>query len=166
MATPLALASPAPTDLLRQRQAELDALFSLLAPPSPAQAKGYWHGTLMAVHGLDWLPRALAGSLYRLLSTPLNPWRGKSFDSTSGANRWLLVHGAAFGCFTMHTTNSPVDGQPVLLLDYNVAGNPGLLRNIRGEARQLGNGQLLARMNWQGSAGLQRVLYFTLTRVD
>lgn len=160
------LSRPALADLLRQRQPELDQLFALLPAPTPAQADGHWHGALLAVRGLGWLPRPLAGGLYRLLALPLNPWRGKSFGDDGGANRWFTAHGAAFGRFRMQAATSAVDGQPVLLLDYDVPENPGLLRRIRGEARVLGDGLLLARMNWQGDAGLHRVLYFTLTPAD
>ncbi|MDD3764268.1 MAG: hypothetical protein PHP86_13350 [Nevskiales bacterium] len=152
-----------PADLLGQRQAELDELFATLAPVSAAQADGYWRGTLMAILGFGWLPRPLARLWYRLLRTPLNPWRGKSFAQGGGANRWFGVRGPAFGRFKLRETHSPIDGQPVLWLDYDIPENPRFLRPIRGEARMLGNGLVLARMNWQTRRGLHRVLYFTLT---
>lgn len=160
------LTAPLPPDLLRQRQDELDALFALLPAATADRVQGHWQGSLMALQGLDWLPRPLAQGLYRLLSVPLNPWRGKSFSQDEGANRWLTLGGAAFGRFRVAETNSIVDGLPVLLLDYDVPANPGLLRHIRGEARELNDSLLLARMNWQGRNGLRRVLYFTLARAD
>lgn len=157
---------PIAADLLRQRQPELDDLFALLPPVTPAEADGHWQGTLMALRGLDRLPRPLARGLYRLLALPLNPWRGKSFAQAEGANRWLGLPGLAWGRFRIEATDSAVDGRPTLLLDYDVPDNPALLRGIRGEARRLGDGVLLARMNWQGRHGLQRVLYFTLAKAD
>lgn len=163
MSTALTPAGIAPADLRRQRQAELDALFSLL--PAPAATAGTWRGTLMAITGLGWLPRPLASGLYRLLALPLlNPWRGKGFAGGAGANRWLGLPGVAFGHYRVTHATSPVDGGPVLWLDYDLAGNPAPLRGIRGEARELGDGLLLCRMNWQGAQGLHRVLYFTLAR--
>lgn len=160
------IAPPDLADLLRQTRPELDALFALLPAPTAAEAAGHWHGTLMAVRGLGWLPRPLVHGLYRLLALPLNPWRGKSFGGETGANRWFTAHGAAFGRFRVQASTSGVDGQPTLLLDYDLPENPAALRPIRGEARRLGDGLLLARMNWQGARGLHRVLYFTLTPAD
>lgn len=160
------LARPDVADLLRQRQSELDDLFAMLPAPTAADAEGYWHGTVFAVRGLDWLPRPLARGLYRLLSTPVNPWRGKSFAQGGGANRWFTAHGPGFAGYRVTVGNSPVDGKPALLLDYDIPDNLALLRPIRGEGRVIGDGLVLARMNWQGANGLHRVLYFTLTPAD
>jgi hypothetical protein len=151
-----------PAELLRHRQQELDALFALL--PAPDAVEGVWRGTLMAITGLQWLPRGVASSLYRLLALPLNPWRGKDFAGNGGANRWFGIPGTGFGAYRVRSTHSPVDGKPVMWLDYNLPANLPPLRGIRGEARELGDNLLLCRMNWQGSAGLHRVLYFTLSR--
>lgn len=157
---------PAFTDLLRERQKELDQLFAQLPVATPEQARGSWKGTLMALRGFDWLPRGLAARLYQALALPINPWQGKSLEGGSGDNRWLSPHGIAFGHFRIEQALSQVDGHPVLLLDYNVPENPSLLRSIRGEARLLGEQQLLARMNWQGRQGQHRILYFTLTPAE
>lgn len=156
-ATPLAL-----PPLLRERQAELDELFALLPAPSPAEATGTWKGRLLALRGLDWLPRPLAAGLYRALALPLNPWQGKHLGEARGSNRWLRPDGIDFGHFRIRTGVSAVDGLPVLHLDYDLPENPALLRGIRGEARRLDDQRLLARMNWKGRGGLHRVLYFTL----
>lgn len=153
------LALPA---LLHERQSELDELFALLPAPAPADARGTWRGRLFALHGMDWLPRPLAAGLYRALALPLNPWRGKEFGDLRGSNSWFRPGGPGFGHFRIKVTDSAVDGLPVLLLDYDLPENPAPLRAIRGEARRLDAQRLLARMNWQGNAGLHRVLYFTL----
>jgi len=155
-----------PAELLRQSQAELDALFALLPAPDAAGVGGCWRGTLMAIRGLGWLPRGLAAGTYRLLATPLNPWRGKDFSGQAGANRWFGLPGLAFAGYRVRSMRSPVDGLPVVWLDYDLADNPAPLRGIRGEARQLGDNLLLCRMHWQGRAGLHRVLYFTLARAQ
>lgn len=160
------LYSAASPELLCERQAELDQLFTQLPAATPEQARGVWKGTLMAVLGLGWLPRALASRLYQVLALPINPWQGKSLQGATGDNRWLSPHGIAFGHFRITHTTSLIDGQPVLLLDYNVPENPALLRAIRGEARLLGERQLLARMNWQGRQGQHRILYFMLTPAE
>lgn len=162
MTTFLALPPTRPAELLRCRQPELDALFDLL--PAPADSDGVWRGTLMAIRGLDWLPRPVAAALYRLLALPVDPWRGKSFADGHGANRWFTLPGAAFGVYTVQVKDSPVDGKPSVWLDYNLPENPAPLRGIRGEARALGDNLLLCRMHWQGRDALHRVLYFTLAR--
>lgn len=160
--SPTAAARP----LLLQRQHELDELFSLLPAPAPEAVRGAWKGRLMALRGLDRLPRPLGALLYGALALPLNPWQGKYLDPAGGSNRWLHPRGLDFGRFRVSAATSPVDGLPVLWLDYDLPGNPAPLRHIRGEARQLDAGRLLARMNWQGRNGLTRVLYFTLETVD
>jgi hypothetical protein len=166
MTAPLTVPPRRPAELLRQRQSELDALFELLPAPTADQADGAWRGTLMAITGLNWLPRGIAAVLYQLLALPINPWRGKSFDHGSGANRWFGMPGAAFASYRVSVDPSPVDGKPAVELDYDLPENLALLRPIRGEARLLGENLLLCRMNWQGKAGLYRVLYFTLARAQ
>lgn len=153
-----------PAELLRHRQAELDALFTLLPAPEAGSVDGVWRGTLLAITGLGWLPRGLAAGLYRVLALPVNPWRGKGFGHGAGANRWFRLPGTAFGDYRVSSASSPVDGKPVAWLDYNVPENIAPLRSIRGEARVLGDNLLLCRMNWQGKSRLHRVLYFTLVR--
>lgn len=148
--------------LLDHDQPELAELMATLAPPAGEPA-GAWHGTLMAISGLQHLPRPLRGLLSRLLDTPVNPWRGKTFAERSGSNLWLPGFGARFAHYRIERRDSPVDGQPVIWLDYDVAENPRWLRGIRGEARQLHDGVLLCRMNWQTRDGLVPLLYFTLT---
>lgn len=166
MNAPLALPPARPEELLRYTQAELDALFELLPAPAAAAAEGTWRGELMAITGLGWLPRAMASAVYRVLATPVNPWRAKSFSQGRGANRWFTVHGAEFARYSSGIRKSPVDGHDSFWLDYDIPENLALLRGIRGEARVLGDNLLLCRMNWQGKAALHRVLYFTLTRAD
>lgn len=153
-------------DLMRERQGELDQLFAQLPLPSRAQASGTWKGSLMALRGLGWLPRPLGQQVYRLLALPINPWQGKRLDRDSGDNCWLHPEGLAFGHFRITQGPSPVDGQPALLLDYDVTENPALLRRIRGEARLFNEEVLLARMNWQTRNGQICLLYFTLSRVE
>lgn len=149
-------------DLLDHDQRELAQLMATLAPPTAAPA-GSWHGTLMAIGGLQRLPRFLRTAINLLLDTPVNPWRGKTFAADTGSNLWLPGFGARFAHYRIEHRDSPVDDQPVVWLDYDVPENPRWLRPIRGEARQLRTGQLLCRMNWQTGKGLVPLLYFTLT---
>lgn len=149
--------------LLDHDQGELTDLFETLpVPTSPPE--GAWHGTLMAITGLERLPRGLRAALARILDTPVNPWRGKTFDGNRGSNLWLPGVGARFAHYRVQACDSPVDGRPVFWLDYNQPENPRMLRGIRGEARRLRDGLLLCRMNWRDRAGeLHTLLYFTLS---
>lgn len=146
-------------DLIDWRDAELSELFSTL--PAGDLPNGHLHGRLFAVRGLGALPRPLAGVLYRLLSTPINPWRGKSFHGSQGSNHLLWLQGPALGHYRIGRQTG-MDGQPSLWLDYNLDRNPALLRHIRGEARQLRTGQWLCRMLWQGNQTQTTLLWFTL----
>lgn len=163
MTTALALLPPE-TDLARLRQSELAELLAGLPAATPDALSGHtWRGRALAPLGLEKAPRPLLGSLCGLLATPINPWRGKRFDGVTGVNAWL---GGAFtlGAYRLEERPSPVDGRPVLWLDYDLPANPALLRAIRGEARVLADGVFLCRMNWRTATGFATVLYFTLRR--
>ena len=152
--------------LLDHDQGELADLFETLPLPERTP-EGAWHGTLMAITGLERLPRALRSGLARVLDTPVNPWRGKTFDGDQGSNLWLPGLARRFAHYRVERRDSPVDGRPVLWLDYDQPDNPAPVRGIRGEARRLRTGLLLCRMNWQGRNGeLHTLLYFTLTEPD
>ncbi len=160
------LTPTAALDLMHERQDELEQLFAQLPEPTHAQANGTWKGSLMSIRGLGWLPRQISKQLYRLLSLPINPWQGKHLADDQGDNCWLHPKGLAFGHFNISSGESPVDGLPAMLLNYDVKENPALLRSIRGEARLLSEGLLLARMNWQARNGQICLLFFTLSRVE
>ena len=158
--------SSTPATILRTRslrdwrQTELAELFSTLT--ADAAPQGHLDGRLFAVRGTDRLPATLKRLLTALLATPLNPWRGKAFADDTGSNQWLWLHGPAFGHFRCSEQAGP-DGGRSHWLDYDVDRNPALLRNIRGEARQLHDGVWLCRMLWQHRAGsLSTLLWFVL----
>lgn len=59
------------------------------------------------------------------------------------------------------------DGQPALLLDYDVPRNPAVIRPVLGELRVLGPGTYLARMRWRGPGRrVLTILYFALQADD
>ena len=89
------LSFPPRTFLSNHRQSELSALFSTLEPVKGQLIPGTYKGTLFAVKGL------LAGyieSIAPLLTTWLNPWRGK-FSEDGGANLWGLTFWPRRFCF-------------------------------------------------------------------
>ena len=161
-----ALMSSTPATILRARslrdwrQTELAELFSSL--PAGTAPRGHLEGSLFALRGTHGLPAPLKRLLAALLATPLNPWRGKAFANNSGSNQWLWLRGPGFGHFLCSEQAGP-DGGSSHWLDYNVGRNPSLLRNIRGEARQLQDGAWLCRMLWQRRDGdLSTLLWFVL----
>lgn len=145
--------------LQRWRGDELATLFTTLDPgPAPA---GRLRGRLLAIRGTDALPGPLKGALYSVLGLALNPWRGKYFAADHGSNVWGCLNGPRFGHYSTRLCEG-ADGEPSLWLDYNLPGNPALLRAIRGEARQLHNGSWLCCMHWQGQQLHRAILWFTL----
>ena len=149
-------------DLARLRQPELAELFTGLPAATAGALSGHtWRGRALAPMLLENAPRPLLGMACRVLATPLNPWLGKRFDGATGVNAWLGGN-FSLGRYGCESRLSPVDGQPVLWLDYNLPENPSLLRAIRGEVRVLDSRTFLARMNWQTATGFATVLYFTL----
>ena len=155
-----------PNELMRYRQTELRELFSKLPAPASDKVDGMWSGKLMAFSGLGWLPRWFASALYRVLALPFIPWRGKGFGNGEGANRWFGLPGVGYGAYHLKFIDSPLDGKPVLRLDYDRKDNLFIFRRIRGEGRVLAENQMLCRMLWQTRSGLHTVLYFTLSRKD
>lgn len=122
-------------------------------------------GRMLAVRGLDrgipaWLVRGVSGSAWF-------PWEGKSFASQNashgkGINRIALplFHR---DWFPFHTRIEPshIDGQPCIYLDYDLPGNPWLIRKIRDELREVAPGCLIGPAMWKrGSQPAALVLWF------
>jgi hypothetical protein len=76
-----------------------------------------------------------------------------------------LAAGRKVGFFRS-TPGTTEDGQPALLLDYDVPQNPWFMRAILGELRILGPGTYLARMRWRIGERAITILYFTLQEDD
>lgn len=151
--------------LFRHRQSELDALFATLPVvhshdfQTSHDLQTTYQGTLIGIVGLSWLPGIAKALLYRLLTTWINPWRGKRFAGAEGANRWGF--GVLQGSWGRYRLIDQPDEQGVTL-DYDVAANPRLLRPILGEVRRFQSGLYLARMRYRSRNGTSTLLYFTL----
>lgn len=145
--------------LFRMSQSELDQLFETLPAVALRTLSGAFRGRLLGISGINLLPRSLRAALYQLLQTPLNPWRGKYFMNGCGSNLWLSLRGQLrFAHYRVEL--NPASG--IESLNYDIEDNWRVLRGIRGEARQLNDRVVLARMNYQARARCVRVLYFTL----
>lgn len=138
-------------------------------PASLAALDGHPRGRMLAVKMLD--SGAVAGAIRSFAGATVFPWGGKSFSaqgpsSGEGINR---VH--LFGrhqLFPFHTRFAPsvVDGKPTIVLDYDLGDNPGLIRQIHDEIREVSSGLYLGPAMWKTRNGPAFVLWFALDTHD
>jgi hypothetical protein len=151
----------------------LGALFAAgTVPTSVSSLDGHPRGRMLAVKHLD--HGAIFGALRRFAGGRAFPWGGKSFTSSgptategTGINRVHL--GGRHNLFPFHTRFEPsrLDGQPALILDYDLPDNPGFIRAIHDEVRLVGEGLWLGPAMWKTRAEPVFVLWFALdTRIQ
>jgi len=141
-------------------------------PRSLHAVDGAPKGRMLAVRGVDKTP--LAPLVRAFAASPSFVWDGKTFHAHSdgegeGINR-IRIAGALGrqNLFPFHTRfgASAVDGQPTLVLDYDLAQNPPWIRKVHDEIREVAPGLFLGPAMWKGSDGPAMVLWFALdTRV-
>lgn len=158
-----ATVEPQLSELALRPQIELAQLFLTLPNATYEQlVNRKWVGKLYAPIKVEKMPILARKAVISILDSVFNPWKGKTFNvNHTGANWWLWEQ--KFGHYTISVKNSLVDQQPCLWLDYNVTTNPSFLRHIRGEVRELGKDQFLARMNWFNKDKFYCVAYFSLS---
>lgn len=153
-----------PSTVAGHSYSELAELWSGLTPQA-VEGDARLAGDITTLALTSWMPRFVRLALVWVLNLIL-PWSGKGFFGNEGSNLWFgVARGARFGHYDISTQDG-VDGQPVTWLDYNVKRNWPILRPIRGEARLLGPGTHLCRMQWKTRKGYFTVMYFTLTRKE
>ena len=147
---------------------ELEALYRA-APVSSTMhaADGALTGRMLAVRGL---PAALGAPLRRFAASRAFVWEGKTFQAANeahgvGHNRVAIPH--ALGrqnLFPFDTRFGPsaIDGKPTLILDYDLAVNPGYIRKIHDEIREVSSGLFLGPAMWKGAGGPTLVVWFAL----
>jgi hypothetical protein len=117
-------------------------------------ADGALTGRMLAVKGL---PGAIATPIRRWAASSSFVWEGKSFEAASdshgmGFNR---VNGAGVlgrqNLFPFATSFGPsaIDGKPTLILDYDLAVNPGYIRHVHDEIREVSPGVFLGPAMWK-----------------
>jgi hypothetical protein len=151
---------------------ELEALYrAATVSPSLHAADGELVGRMLAVRGL---PGALAGPLRRWAASRSFVWEGKTFRAASathgiGHNR-VFIPGALGrqNLFPFETLFGPsaIDGKPTLILDYDIAVNPGYIRRIHDEIREVSPGLFLGPAMWKTARDKALVLWFALDRRD
>ncbi|MCW5829348.1 MAG: hypothetical protein KIT79_08535 [Deltaproteobacteria bacterium] len=140
---------------------ELARIFAQLPSGSAGDLSGTYTGKVLATPGLDSLPETLRSALLSIVNSPVSPWRGKRFGDGTGSNVWL-GGSTEFASFRIAQAEALDGTGPVIQFDYDVDGNPAPVRKILGEARPLGEGRYLARMNYRFDSGPVLILYFTL----
>lgn len=147
---------------------ELDALYRAATVSSTMRAAdGPLVGRMLAIRGL---PGPLAGLLRRWAAAPSFVWEGKTFQAASdmhgaGHNR-VHVPGVLGrqNLFPFATSFGPsaLDGAPTLILDYDLDVNPGFIRRIHDEIREVSPGVFLGPAMWKGARAQVLVLWFGL----
>lgn len=147
---------------------ELDGLYRTASVSrSMHSADGALVGRMLAVKGL---PAALAAPLRRFAGSRSFVWEGKTFQAASetrgmGHNRVNIPK--ALGrqnLFPFETSFGPsaIDGRPTLVLDYDLDVNPGYIRHIHDEIREVAPGLFLGPAMWKGARNKSLVLWFAL----
>jgi hypothetical protein len=147
---------------------ELGALYrSATVSTTMHAADGALVGRMLAVRGL---PGALAAGLRRWAGSRSFLWEGKTFAAASkahgvGHNRVFVPR--ALGrqnLFPFETAFGPsaIDGKPTLILDYDLDVNPGYIRHVHDEIREVTPGLFLGPAMWKTARDKVLVLWFAL----
>ena len=146
----------------------VDALGKLYAraraPESVDALAGDPRGRMLAVRALD---GGRAGTtLAGIARATWFPWGGKSFSGAGRTGRGInRVHlGGRHALFPFLTSVRPsvIDGAPCIALDYDLPDNPGFIRAIHDEVREVAPGLFLGPAMWKSADGPALVLWFAL----
>ena len=137
--------------LLSRSTPELETLYRSATTPRLPDVAGDLRGRMLAWSMLSTRPR-LAGALRAFASARSFPWCGKSF--TPGAQRGeginrIFSDRARLFRFETSIAKSRAGDFDALQLDYDLPGNPSIIRRIKEEIRELEPGL------WLGQAYLQ-----------
>lgn len=154
--------------LSRKTSAELDALYRTASVSKTLHAAdGALVGRMLAVRGV---PGPIAQPLRRWAASRSFVWEGKTFQASSetrgnGHNRVFIP--GVFGhqnLFPFATSfgASAIDGKPTLILDYDLDVNPGYIRRIHDEIREVAEGLFLGPAMWKSGTDKTLVLWFAL----
>lgn len=154
--------------LSRKTPDELDALYrAATVSKTMHAADGALVGRMLAVRGL---PGPFAEPLRRWAGSRSFVWEGKTFaaksDGAGGGHNRVFVPGV-FGhqnLFPFETLFGPsaIDGKPTLILDYDLDVNPGYIRHIHDEIREVAEGLFLGPAMWKRGDDKTLVLWFAL----
>jgi hypothetical protein len=156
-------------DLARLDFAELEALYRRgKAPESLRALDGPLVGRMLALRSLR--GRGLRDAVAKLARARAFVWAGKSFSATSdragtGINRirggGLLGRQNLFP-FETRIAASAVDGEPAVVLDYDLDDNPSYIRHIHDEVREVSPGIFMGPAMWKTEKSKVTLLWFAL----
>lgn len=144
---------------------ELGALYrGGTCPETIDEISGLPQGRMLAVRGLD---RGVTGGLLRRFAgSPGFPWGGKTFEGQGrgghGINRVHLGGRHALFPFLLRREASVLDGQPCVMLDYDLTDNPWAIRKILDEVREVAPRLLLGPALLKSKTKPVHVLWFAL----
>ena len=146
----------------------LEALYRGARVPRMGDVAGDLHGRMLA-----WPMLAERPAIARLIrgfaaSGPTFPWRGKSFAPKSerhgeGINRVIRDRFRLFR-FETFIARSKAGDFDALQLDYDLAGNPPVIRSIKDEIREIEPGVWLGQAYLQTRSQHHLWLYFALAK--
>ena len=145
---------------------ELGKLYGSARVPKIEDVKGPLRGRMLAWPvlaertGVQALVRSFAAS-------KAFPWRGKSFmphdtERGEGINRVVSEKFRLFRFDTFIGASRDESGGDALQLDYDLDGNPPVIRSIKDEIRELEPGLWLGQAYYQTKTGHWLWLYFAL----
>lgn len=147
---------------------ELQRLYEGAATPRLDDVGGDLHGRMLAWPMLDTHP-VLAEGLRSFAGASVFPWRGKSFRADKqrgeGINRVLSDRLRLFR-FETFIAKSRAGDFDALQLDYDLPGNPPVIRSIKDEIREIEPGVWLGQAYLQTKSRDVLWLYFALAKPE
>jgi hypothetical protein len=148
--------------------AELESLYRAATVSSSMRAAdGALVGRMLAVRGL---PEPIAAPIRRWAASASFLWAGKTFEAASDTHG--VGHNRVFGGGVLGRQNlfpfetafgaSAIDGKPTLVLDYDLAVNPGYIRHVHDEIREVSPGMFMGPAMWKSGAAKTLLLWFAL----
>ncbi len=148
---------------------ELEAMYR--AAPEPSDLRGIDgrpRGRMLSVRAIS---KGVVGAGLRTFAASRSfVWDGKTFSSQDalhgeGINRvqvpGVLGRQQLFP-FATRIEASAVDGRKAIVLDYDLDQNPGMIRRIHDEIREVEAGLYLGPAMWKSASGKTTVLWFAL----
>ena len=145
---------------------KLEALYrAATVSTSMHAADGALVGRMLAVRGL---PGPIAAPIRRWAASSSFLWEGKTFEATTtraGRPQSRIRRRCARSAEPVSVRHlfgpSAIDGKPTLVLDYDLAVNPGYIRHVHDEIREVSPGMFVGPAMWKNGA-TRRCLWFAL----
>ncbi len=143
-------------DLARLTASRAEALYRGAGMPDRMdELDGDLVGRMLAVRGTGGM---VLGALASFARSSGFPWAGKSFsarDASTGTGINRVHLGGRHRLFPFRTRfgASVIDGGPAVILDYDDPDNPGFIRAIHDEVREVSAGLYFGPACWKSAGG-------------